>query len=411
MKILIMTDSMFISTGQGRVGKELALGLGKRGHQVGYIGWFHRPDIIPNAPYNIHFWWTNDNQYGGNILDRVVEQFQPDVLLTIGDFWNLWYISDPGICRTRRRFQWCSYIPVDGEPVGGGLPPSIIKVIEDVDIPIAYTNYALDACLKSIEDQETRNRLKVIYHGVDTNLFKPGDPKQRIMLRERYGINDKFVFLTVSRNQSRKNIPELFNAWKKFSNIPEVKDKVVFWPHMNFKDTMGWNIDEMLDILKMRNHSIMYYDQMAHAPSDTHMIPNEELAILYQIADAFILLSGEGFGLPTFEAMATKLPCILLDHSASAEIGAEGRANLVKVAGSLTWTGRHLTQRPLPDQDDTVNAMMRIFKDKKYRDEIAEKGFEFATKYTWESVSDQWHSLFMSQEVPFIKPLTMEVVV
>lgn len=409
MRILIMTDAPNLPTGQARVGREIATGLKRHGHDVGYLGWFQVPEIAATAPAGIHYWWTNNSYYGQDILDRIVQTFQPDVVLTIGDFWNLNYIADPNICRTRRRFQWCSYIPVDGEPINGGLPPSIRPIIEDIDIPVAYTNYAKDAVLKSIFDQETRNRLRVIYHGVDTKTFKP-DPSNRVKIREQYGMEDKFVFLSVSRNQSRKNIPELFRAWKIFSELPEVRGKVCLWPHMQFTDRAGWNIDDLLTVLNLRNNSIMYYNQVAHSQSEMMMVPDNEVATLYQIADVFVLLSGEGFGLPIFEAMASNLPCILLNHSACGELGANGRAHLIDVQDSVTWTGSHLTQRPIPRVNDVVDAMLKIYKDSAYRTKMAIAGREFATQYTWDNVLTEWNDVFMSFEVPFIKPMQMEVV-
>ena len=406
-----MTDSPFIPTGQAKVGREIAVGLASRGHEVGYIGWFHRADIFPNLPHNIQFWWTNNAHYGADVLDSVCQQFLPDVVITIGDFWNLAWITDPHICKTRRYFQWCSYIPVDGEPANGGLPPSIIKTVEDIDIPVAYTNYAKNAVLKSVRDEETRARIQTIYHGVDTNIFKPLDPIERRKIRENFGLQDKFLFLTVSRNQSRKNIPKLLQCWNKFSRIPEFKDKVVLWPHMNFNDPMGWKIDDILDEQDMRNHSIMYYEQIAHGASEMNLMPETELAKLYQIADAFVLLSGEGFGLPTIEAMATRLPCILLNHSASGEIGADGRAHLIDNLYSQTWTGGHLTERPVPDSDATIEAFKKIYRDRQYRESIAQKGYEFAKEYTWERVLNDWNSLFLNYEIPFLKPIKLETVV
>lgn len=312
------------------------------------------------------------------------------------------------------KFQFtgnCSYIPVDGEPLCGGIPPAIKHVIEDIDIPVAYTDYAKNAVLKSIFDQETRNRIRTIYHGVDTNMFKPANKKKKQEIRNKYGIEDKFVFLTVCRNQSRKNIPELFRIWKKFSELPETKDKVILWPHMFFNDSMGWNIDDLLTVIGLKNHSIMYFDQIAHSGSEMFLLPEEQLAELYQIADAFILLSGEGFGLPTFEAMATGLPCVLLDHSASGELGAGSRAELVPVGGSLTWTGSHLTQRPVPDFDRAVSSMLKVFSDRVHRESIAKAGYDFAIQYPWARVVDEWHNLFIEHEVPFIKPKKLEVII
>lgn len=411
MKILIMTDSPFIPTGQAKVGREIAIGLARRGNEVGYIGWFHRSDIFPNLPHNIQFWWTHNNHYGADMLDDVVQKFQPDVVLTIGDFWNIGWITDGNICKTRRMFQWCSYIPVDGEPSNGGLPPGIVRVVEDIDIPVAYTEYAKFAVLKSVKSQETRNKIKTIYHGVDTNVFKPADPADRRKRREQFAMQDKFMFLTVCRNQSRKNIPKLFQAWKKFSELPEFKGKVILWPHMFFNDPMGWRIDDILDELKLRNESIMYYNQVAYSQSELHLTTEEQVAKLYQIADAFVLLSGEGFGLPTFEAMATKLPCILLNHSASGELGADGRAHLINQIYTQTWTGSHLTERPVPEIDATVDAFIKIYRDKQYRDSIAQKGFDFSTHYTWDKVTEDWNTLFLHEEIPFLKPMQLEVIV
>lgn len=410
MKILIMTDSPNIPTGMGRLGRELSTRLRAMGHEIGYIGWWHPADFPQVPPPGVHLWVTNNSHHGSDVLDGIVNRFQPDVLLTIGDFWHLWYISDPGICRTRRFFQWCSYIPVDGEPLNGGIPPAIRAVIEDIDIPVAYTDYAKNAVLKSIFDKETRNRIRTIYHGVDTELFKPMNFEERVKLRDQYGIGDKFLFLTVSRNQSRKNIPELLRAWKQFSEIPEMRGKVCLWPHMYFNDPMGWKIDDLIDIIGLRNNSLMYYEQVAHAQSELFLLPDEELAKLYQIADAFILLSGEGFGLPTFEAMASKIPCILLDYAASSELGADGRAELVPVTGSFTWTGSHLTQRPIPEIDQVVKSMVKVFSDMDYRKSITEAGYKFAKEYTWDRVATDWNNLFIEHEVPFLKPMKMEVV-
>lgn len=408
MRILCMSDSPFIPTGQARVGREIAVGIAKHGHDVGYLGWWHRNDIMPNLPYNIQFWWTNNAEYGADVFDSVVNKFQPEIVITIGDFWNLWYMNDPNVCRTRRSFQWISYIPVDGEPIGGGIPPDVVPIIEEIDVPIAYTEYAKNAVLKSVEDQETRNRIKVIYHGVDTQVFKPLEPSERRNMREQFGFNDKFIFLVVCRNQTRKNIPEMLRAWKIFSETPEAKNKVVLWLHTYFKDSAGWDIDNLLTVNGLKNNSVIFYDQIAHGKSAYHLLPENELAKLYQISDAFMLISGEGFGIPTFEAMATRLPCLLLDYASSAEIGADGRAHLVP--WTCSWTGLHLTQRPVPDPHHIYEGLLKIYRDKRYRDNIAMKGYEYVQNYTWQKIADEWNSLILQMEIPFMKPLRLEVI-
>lgn len=411
MRILVMTDSPFIHSGQARVGREIAVGLASRGHEIGYLGWWHDSKIIPNLPHNIQFWWTNNSNYGSDVLDIVVNSFQPEVLLTIGDMWNLHYIIDPKYCRTRKFFQWCSYIPVDGEAYGGGLPPGVADIVKEIDIPVAYTDYACRAILKTVTDQETVDRIHVIYHGVDTGLFKPVDPSERQRIRDEYGVGDKFMFLMVGRNQSRKNLPELFKAWKKFISTPDVSGKVVLWPHTNFYDSMGWNLDDLFKVLNLQGDSIMFFNQVAHGTNETMGIPDHKMASLYQAADAFILLSNEGFGLPTLEAMASRVPCVLLDHAASGELGADGRAALVPKVGFMTWMGRYLTEKPVPDIDKTVESMRRLMFDKPYRTAIAEAGYQFSKNLTWSGISDQWNMLFMRKEIPFLSPVHFQVVV
>ena len=407
-----MSDSLYLPTGLGRVGYELATGLARLGHEIGYIGWWHPAHVItPPPPVPIEFWPVDGKRGGEEVLDTILDRWQPDALLTIGDLWNLGYVAQPVRCQLRRYVQWIHYLSVDGEPVGGGLPPGCIPTLADVDWPVAYTQYAQRAMATSLgTDTEAMARVRVIYHGVNTEVFTPGDPGERARWRHQYGIDDKFLFLTVCRNQSRKNIPELFQAWKIFSELPEVRGRVVLWPHMVFTDPMGWAIDDLLDVLKLRNRSILYYEQVAHAPSELQLIPDAELARLYQLADAFVLLAGEGFGLPVFEAMATKVPCLLMDCAATGELGAEGRAALVPVTGGLTWTGRHLTQRPIPKVDDIVAAMLKIYRDQVYRESIAQAGYDFARQYPWSRVVGEWAALLRQIEVPFAQPFSLEVV-
>lgn len=412
MRILVMTDSPFVPSGLGKVGKNIALGLKRHNHDVAYLAWFHHPDIPQERLDGIQVWFTNDSLYGAEILDRIVNRFQPDVLLTVGDLWNLSYIYNGEACKTRRWFQWCSYIAVDGEPLNGGLPPGLVPIVNDIDIPVAYTNYAKKSISKSSNDDETRSRLDVIYHGVDTNLFKPTSHERRMSIRRSYGIrDDQFVFLTVSRNQSRKNIPELFRAWKIFADRPQNKNRAMFWPHMTFTDTAGWNIDHLFDVIGLKqSEEIMFYQSIAKSPHAMLLMPEEELATLYQIADCFILISGEGFGLPTFEAMATGLPCILLDYAASSELGADGRAELVPcpVESTATWTGMYLTQRPTPNPELIADAMQKIIDNRDYRERMAKKGFEFARSFPWQKIQDQWAHKMLKIEVPFAAPMQLQ---
>ncbi|GAF99545.1 unnamed protein product, partial [marine sediment metagenome] len=54
MKVLIMTDNPNVPTGMGKVGRELALGLHKRGYKVAYLGWFTGSGIEEKMPFKVY---------------------------------------------------------------------------------------------------------------------------------------------------------------------------------------------------------------------------------------------------------------------------------------------------------------------------------------------------------------------
>lgn len=95
----------------------------------------------------------------------------------------------------------------------------------------------------------------------------------------------------------------------------------------------------------------------------------ERLVALYQAADAVLVTSeGEGFGLPALEAMASGVPVVAYDNSATAEV--------VRGAGVLVSDG---------DLDAYVMALQTVITDRTWRTALVELGMERAAKFTWEA--------------------------
>ena len=69
-----------------------------------------------------------------------------------------------------------------------------------------------------------------------------------------------------------------------------------------------------------------------------------------------------------------------------------------------------MTQRPIPDIDKVLASMKKVIKDKNYRESIAQKGYDFATEYTWERIVNEWSVYFTKKEIPFLSPMEMEVI-
>lgn len=129
--------------------------------------------------------------------------------------------------------------------------------------------------------------IKVIPHGVDTELFNPdAEPKYDF---------EEFTFLMLHNWIVRKNaIDTLRVLGKEFRNDP-----VKFLVHTSIegKETIRENISDK------------YQDDIVVS---CERVPYEDLPKIYNSGDAFILNSfGEGWGLPLGEAGACELPIIV----------------------------------------------------------------------------------------------------
>lgn len=400
LKVLVMTDNCLIkSTGMSRVGKEIALGLHKKGLEIVYLGWFSRVGDQNNMPFKIYH--TANQYYGQDIFDQVILQERPNLVLCVGDPWMQHYIANPNICKSRRLFLWCSYIPVDGTTPDGGLPPTWNTGFYNADYVIAYTEYGKNAILKNCP--ELASRIKVIPHGVDIKTFRPLPKEEVINLRRSVGIaDDQIVYLIVSRNQFRKNIPEFSKAWKKFV-VNGRHPKAVFWPHMVFTDPMGWNLDEIFDILGIRP-TMRYFEAIAHAQSNVDLMPEEDLNRLYNIADVNVLISGEGWGLSLGEGAACGKPMLALDHSGAGEQARTSNGGLLVKCNPQYITGKYSTERPYPDENDLLMKMDLLYNRPDLREKLGKAAYDWAQTMTWDSACDMWHNLIMEMMYPLRKP-------
>lgn len=405
MKILVLTENPSSHTGMAKVGREIATALHVAEHEVIYLCCGEKHPDQKEFPFKLI--GVNNDSWGADIFDSIIYAERPDVVLTIGDPWFYDYLVDRNACKSRNLFQWIGYVAVDGEALGGGLPNFWGRIINEMDRVIAYTDYGKEAILKSFPHLE--DTIDMIYHGVDDTVFYPMSPEEKKRQRRNRNLSDKFIFLVVARNQGRKNWPELFKAWK---IIQEEKlcPNAVLWPHTYFYDRVGNNIDDMMETFKLGDtSSIIFFAQIARGNSAIKLMSTSDLNILYNMADCLISIGGEGFGLPVIEAMATKTPCIVLNHSATAELGGEGRAELVEPCHYLT--GKYLTERPVPDPIELAKVMQKMY-EKSIEDkrEMMDDAYLLAKENTWQRVGARWQVFFDKLENPTRYPIVLKEV-
>jgi glycosyltransferase involved in cell wall biosynthesis len=233
-----------------------------------------------------------------------------------------------------------------------GLPASALA--ERATLPLAVSRAAGFICISETTRREleerfprTRGRTIAIPLGAGHEFF---DARPRDVAR-RHGIDGRFV-LAVGTLEPRKNLARLVEA---FLSLPHsVRETAT----LALAGGRGWSSGE-LDALT-RGHP--------EAVRVLGFVPDDELPSLYAEASVFAYPSlEEGFGLPVLEAMAAGTPVLTSSRSALREVG-EGAALMVDPT----------------DTDSIAGGLERLLSDGELRDQLAERGRERASAFTWE---------------------------
>jgi len=190
-------------------------------------------------------------------------------------------------------------------------------------------------------------KVKVIYYGVDHELFKPRD---KLEARRRLGLPlDRPIILNVGSEEPRKNIPTLIKAFGILvKNIPNA---------MLIRVGSPTNTIKKLIYSQGLEGKIVYL-----RPTD------EDLSLLYNASNVFVFPSYyEGLGLPLLEAMASSCPVIAGNRSAIPEAVGDGGILLdpFDIDGFAYWMHEVL-----------LNEDLRI--------KLSEKGYRRSLNFSWE---------------------------
>jgi len=152
-------------------------------------------------------------------------------------------------------------------------------------VPSSMTKQSL------LHDGFKEDKIAVIHHGVDHELFRPDEPLRRF-IRERYGLKKPFVAISVGRLVRHKRHRDVIEA---LSKIPDTT-LILVGEGNEEKRIAGLAEEKNVRLLHFKN------------------ISDEFLASLYNMADVYVHASIlEGFGLTVLEAMASALPIVCYD--------------------------------------------------------------------------------------------------
>lgn len=399
LRIGILSDSPFLTTGYSDQAKYLGNYLADVGHEIfffahTYTGQDLEPPISFEDGRQLKFKVIGQGreQYFKDLLSAYLKKYKIDVFIILLDTFMLYpWILQLDLSPARTVF----WFPSDG---GGALPLNCEQILRKIDAPVAMAKFGQAQC-KKVHDLDVLH----IPHCIDpTNYYRLSD-EERIKIRQTLGIENKFVIGVVARNQGRKMLDRTIKAMAVYAKI---NPNAVLLLHLDPNDNAQvFPINALVQRYNLENR--VMYTGTTFFKGFTF----KEMNAVYNAMDVFLLTtSGEGFGIPLIEAQACGIPVLATDYTTTRELVIEPEAGLgIDLVGTTeeenpdvhgteildgTLTGSWAVERGMCSISDTVKKLDLLFKDKELRTKLGTNGIiNVLSKYTVENVGKQWNDL------------------
>ena len=417
-KVLFISEAAYLNTGYAKYSKEIISRIfNTKNYDIAEFSIYGSPDdprraSIPwknycNLPSNNdeqqgNLYNSNPaNQFGAWRFERVCLDFEPDIVLTIRDFWMDSFIYHSPY---RRIFSWAWMPTVDAMPQN----QEWIDMFADAEYILTYSDWA-----KLILEQQGGSTINT--RGVSSPSASPVFiPLDRQKIRSEFNLRDDINIVgTVMRNQRRKLFPALIESFSDYIKTNNLNNTYLYL-HTSFPDA-GWNLAELFHENEISSRVIMTYvcenckhvepsffrdikkvcgscKQYASSPANVgNGVSDEVLAKIYNVFDLYVQpANSEGFGLPQVEAAACGTPIACTNYSAMEDV--------VKKLGAYPISYSYYKEletgcnRAVPSRESMTGIFTHFFS--LSEEERLEKRKEtrnlFETNYSWEESAKEW---------------------
>jgi glycosyltransferase involved in cell wall biosynthesis len=451
IKLLLSTDSPCIHTGLAETTRLVFNRLlqkfpGK--YSIEQLGWYHYIQPNEQPPWPVHATrskdgrFLNEDKYGQQTFEGVLNKVKPDIVYTNGDMWCFEHILKSP---SRNAFRLATYYTIDGQPYWGneiepGKSSHWGELLSKSDQVVVLTEFGEEVLRKSCPEMKNKN-IEIVYHPIDLERFVPLNDEERLAKREKMwapGLSrDAFVLGWIGRNQFRKMNYKMWEVlhylvygdyikcndcdkitrkeWDHCAIKPRGSDRlrmydegydysycwhchssdvlegtphddIYLWTHMN-KNDPGWNPNvngKMWDV----GHKIVYTNGLQAVKG----IPPKQLAELMSTWDCMLYLSGgEGFGIPAYESLASGVPVIYTNYSSHADFCKHGglpvRCDFIP---ELSFT----IQRAQADTNHAIEQCLKAYHDRDLVKKLGASGRSFVESKHLDSIVDKWDGIF-----------------
>jgi len=268
--------------------------------------------------------------------------------------------------RQKRQFRYVGIFPLDGGP----LVREWAVIIGEMNDAFVISQFAQKACADA--------GVQVDFLPVGAGKwFLHGDPDHIKSLRNDYGIEDKFVILTIADNQERKN---LAGAMQMVAEFYKTHPNTEYWVVTRVSSTFGWQLESLARELGIR-HITHFFDRTLE--------PNMVFEFC-SCADVLLMTSkAEGAGLPVLEAQ-------MVGHAIPIVTRTSGMVELIEQGGGLFiepdyhWIDPFgNTKRVFPSIQDGVKKLEMIYSASENALEwMREFGRRFMGQRTWDKAAE-----------------------
>lgn len=235
------------------------------------------------------------------------------------------------------------------------------------DVIVTVSEFSKREIIKYLKIPE--DRIRVMYPGVDLELFHTGYSDDQIQASKRkYGINGDYI-LYLGTIEPRKNIQRLIEAYEQIleSTVPEKRDGL---PQLVLAGGRGWLCD---DIYRAANK-----ENLKGKVLFTGYIDEEDSPCLLSGALFFCFPSlYEGFGTPPVEALACGTPVLTANVASMPEV-----------------LGEYAVYADPQSVNSIADGMRRLLTDDCLRSRLSQDGAKYAKRYDWYYSVDRMKQIY-----------------